>query len=227
MSSKNKVEKKIPISLKVIVTISILWIVHTMTGITVIGVENLRFTKHKMELGFVLWEGWKTLLIIHAFSAVIAIGSGILAFVSQYRRKWTFHRRIGSIYVISVIISSTASLPIAITATGDRPATTGFLLLAFLWLLTTFFAYRSAKTRKIMKHKKWITRSYAFTMANQTLHVILMPLTALTGDRLTAYKTSVWLCMVINYCVAEVFIRRASAKSNTKRQIASIGSSLY
>ncbi len=190
-----------------LIIVSAAWVLHTLSGILVVGIDDLRFTRHKIENGFEFWPGWRSLLFVHALFAVVAILAGISAFVLRRRQKWSWHRNFGKIYVVAVAISAFSSLPLALTATGGLISTIGFFALAFLWAYCTGTAFLEARRRNFQSHLQWMIRSYGLTLANTTLHVSLMPLTSLTGDRLSAYQIAVWFCIVFNLSVSELIVR--------------------
>ena len=183
------------------------WVLLTISGVAVVGIDKLRFTRHKLEQGFEIWVGWRTLLFIHAVSAAVAIATGTASFILKHHRNWQLHRWLGTSYVLAVAVSAAASFPLASTATGGPVSVAGFIVLGFGWTLTTGIAYQTARKKDFENHSRWMIRSYAFSLTNTTFHLILVPLTAYMGDRTSAYQLSVWLCMVINWSLAELAVR--------------------
>lgn len=188
--------------------LAVAWALHTASGVTYVGVENLRFTRHKMEEGFSPWQNWKLLLIAHALSAALAVLTGAFGLLTQSLPAWRLHRLLGYLYFFSVSFSATTGLPLAMTATGGLVATAGFLVLDFLWVANTAIGIRAARSRQIGMHAKWLIRSYSLTLANTTLHLALPALTASLGDRTDAYRTAIWLALIVNLAIAEMLIRR-------------------
>jgi len=85
-------------------------------------------------------------------------------------------------------------------------------MLAALWIGATLLAWRSIRARDQAAHRRWMTRSYALTLAAVTLRVYL-PLSQLAGMPFAdAYQIVAWTCWVPNLVVVEWLIlgRRAA-----------------
>lgn len=146
----------------------------------------------------------------HIFLGGLALLTGFSQFYPKFRsRRIGFHRSLGKIYVVAVMLSGFSALIIAYFATGGIVTAMGFGLLAVLWLYTTTQAYRSIKRKDVSEHKRWMIRSYALCFAAVTLRIYLPSFTALGGmDFLPAYKIISWLCWVPNILIAEFLIVR-------------------
>lgn len=186
----------------------VLWILHTATQYFVMGEDRTPFMRHKVQTGFEPWAGWRPVLGVHVAAAVAALASGGLALGLGLRKQhWVLHRWTGRGYVVAVLISATAGIPLAFTATGGAPAAAGFLVLNGVWLRTVAGTYRLARRRDLAKHRAWAVRSYAVTFANMTFHLLTTSLTGPLGGRSAAYTVAVWLCWPVNLLAAELFLR--------------------
>jgi hypothetical protein len=157
---------------------------------------------------------WKFSFYQHIFFGGISLFIGWSQFVKTFRDRFLqWHRRIGKLYLISVILSGTAGLYIALYATGGIISIVGFSSLAISWLTTSVFAYVAIRIGNVDDHQFWMIRSYAVCFAAVMLRIWL-PLFqfAFDIDFLTAYRIIAWLCWVPNLIVAELIIRNIRLK---------------
>jgi hypothetical protein len=157
---------------------------------------------------------WNTAFYLHIIFGGVSLLLGWSQFLKKFRnRNLSFHRTLGKSYLISVAVSGLCGLYIAFFATGGLISSLGFGGLALAWLYTTSSAYRSILSRDIDTHEKWMIRSYALTFAAVTLRIWL-PLSMIAGlEFIPAYQVISWLCWVPNLLVAEMIIRRISARA--------------
>lgn len=157
---------------------------------------------------------WKSAFYGHIVGGGIALIIGWSQFSGALRRKWVMlHRRIGIIYVISILLGGIAGFYLALHANGPWMNDLGFALLAIAWLGSTFMAFKKVKQLKYEAHKDWMVRSYAVTFAAVTLRLWMPILIAGVGLSDTeAYAIVAWLCWVPNIVVGEVIVRTGLVK---------------
>lgn len=155
---------------------------------------------------------WHNVFYIHLTFGGLSLLTGWSQFSEWLRNKnLVLHRWVGKLYILSVLLSGSAALYIAIYATGGLVSSFGFGGLAIGWLSSTLLAYQSIRKGNINDHEVWMIRSYALTFAAVTLRLwiplfqILAPL-----DFITSYKIISWLCWVPNLAVAEWIIKARS-----------------
>jgi uncharacterized membrane protein len=142
------------------------------------------------------------------YTHIIFGGIALLSGWSQFSRKLRtrnlpLHRLLGKVYLVSVLLSASASIYIAFHATGGLVAVTGFLGLGLVWFFSTAKAYASIRKKQIQLHEKWMIYSYAACFAAVTLRLWLPLLTFLhAGDFVPAYRIVAWLCWVPNILFA-------------------------
>lgn len=200
----SRVRRSLPTVLAVVAG---LWIVHTLTQYFVRGLDRSRFWREKLADGFEPWTGWHAVLLLHAGAACLAIAAALVSFGLADRANWRFHRAAGITYMAAVLASAAAGLPLAFTATGGPAAIAAFLLLNVAWVTTTLAAWQAARFRQISRHRLWVGRSFAITLANTTLHILTSTLDAAATDRSTAYVVAAWACWPLNLAVYET-VRR-------------------
>ena len=117
------------------------------------------------------------------------------------------HRWLGRAYALAILIAGIGGLVMALNTRAGAVAGTGFGTLAVLWVGVTAQAVRLAMLRRIEKHRVWMIRSAALTLAAVTLRLYLPILAPALGFD-TAYTIVAWACWVPNALIAEWLIRR-------------------
>lgn len=107
-------------------------------------------------------------LIVHLLFAFIITVGGPVQFVPYFRRRFpVFHRVNGRIYLLTAFIMSITGLYLGLSGrevAGD-PSQQGLLVLgAFLILIFSFLALRTAMARNFRAHRRWALR--LFLIAN-------------------------------------------------------------
>lgn len=141
---------------------------------------------------------------------------GWLQFSKKLRqRKINWHRNIGKLYVLSVLISGTFGLYIALHATGGMIAKIGFFSLDIIWLYTTIMGFLTVKKGDIDQHKRMMIFSYAACFGAVTLRIWLPILTGLMGGFIPAYQVVAWLAWMPNILVAFIINRNIKSQQLT------------
>lgn len=153
---------------------------------------------------------WAFQFKTHIYLGGIALLTGWSQFIKKWRnKKLSFHRFLGKIYIIVVLLSGISGLYIAFYAEGGIVAQLGFTGLALLWLYTTIMAYTTIRKKDINAHQKWMIRSYALTFAAVTLRIWLpMFQNGFGMEFFQAYVIIAWLCWVPNIIWAEWKVRK-------------------
>ena len=151
-------------------------------------------------------------LIVHASFASVALILGAFQLFPRFRaRRPAWHRRAGTVYVASCLIGGTAGLVLAAGTSSGPIAMAGFGLLAILWVGFTANAWRLARARDFVRHRRWMIRSYALTFAAVTLRLYVPAALAASLDPLNSYRAISFLAWVPNLIVAELWLRRDRA----------------
>jgi len=152
---------------------------------------------------------FRTLLLVHAGAALVALAVGPFQFSSRLRnRSPRMHRRVGYVYFAGVFVGGGVGLVSAVGAEGGLTARTGFFLLGVCWLTSAWIALSAARRGDISAHRRWMVRNFALTFAAVTLRLWLPALAAATGSFVEAYQTVAWLCWVPNAIVAEILLEK-------------------
>ena len=157
----------------------------------------------------------RSALIIHGAVGALALALGPFQFVEKLRRtRPQFHRVSGRIYLTCILISGVSGLWLAFYTPGGLPATSGFFVLAVLWLLTGSLALRAVLKRDYAAHRAWMMRSYALTFGAVTLRIYLglgVPIAGLPFDQV--YGMAAWANWAINLLFVEWLLLSRSTRS--------------
>lgn len=131
---------------------------------------------------------WNLAFYAHIFLGGLALLTGWVQFNGKWRlNHLNFHRWMGKIYVLAVLLSSIAGFYLAFFATGGIVASLGFLCLAIIWFYTTLASWRHIMNKRVLEHRKMMVYSYAACFAAVTLRIWLPFLMFSFGNFLTAY----------------------------------------
>ncbi len=147
-------------------------------------------------------------LLVHAGFAATALLVGSFQFLQSVRLRWPrVHRVVGTIYIICCLAGGSAGLLLAFGTVGGHIATAGFAALAAIWLFCTAQAWRYARRRDFISHRRWVVRSFALTLAAVTLRIYVHLVMALHLSVFAAYPAISFLCWVPNLVIAEWLLR--------------------
>lgn len=189
------------------------WIVTTMwVAAVLIAVGSYRFLiadialvmpamlHHALERPLVLY--------LHIGLAPIALALLPLQFSRGLRRtRPAVHRWLGRSYGAAILLAGLSGLWLAGTTEEGPVAALGLGVLALAWLWTTGLAIWHAMGRRIARHRVWMIRSAALTLAAVTLRIYL-PIGAATVGFEASYPIICWLAWVPNLILAEWTLRR-------------------
>ena len=151
---------------------------------------------------------WNIMFYTHIILGGIALLIGWLQFNKKLRVKnLELHRKIGKIYVVSVLLSAISGLYIGFYASGGIIAKSGFITRAIAWFLTTLYPLTAIKKGNVLLHQKLMIYSYAICFAAVTLRIYLPIFIPIFGGFLPAYKLIAWLCWIPNTIVAYFIIK--------------------
>ncbi|MDJ0908585.1 MAG: DUF2306 domain-containing protein [Woeseiaceae bacterium] len=196
-------------------TRSISWFVMTLLAVGVAGYAVVSLVVPGARTGFVeeLFADTPIAIGLHLGGGAIAIVLGALQFSTTLRNRYlAVHRRLGQIYILSVVASGIAGLLLAIESTGGLVSHFGFGAMAVVWVFTALVAWRKVLDRDIEAHRAWMLRSYAVTLAAVTLRIYL-PLSQIAGIPFEeAYPAISWMCWVPNLIIVEWFMIEKTRK---------------
>ncbi len=98
-----------------------------------------------------------SVLVLHIFTATVALVTGPLQFMPKVRARKRIHRTLGRIYLLAgVVPSAVAAIPVAMWS-GRLLSQIGLTTAAVLWLITGFLAFVNLIVAEILIRR--LTRS--------------------------------------------------------------------
>ena len=144
----------------------------------------------------------------HMLASAWALAVGPWQFSSRLRRRaLAVHRWVGRSYVAAVVLGGLSGIALAPAAQTGAVAGLGFGLLGVLWVASTIAALAAIRGGDLAAHRRWMTRSFALTLAAVTLRLYLPAAFAAGIPFTTSYPAIAWLCWVPNLIVAELLLR--------------------
>ncbi|MCD1257262.1 DUF2306 domain-containing protein [Paenibacillus athensensis] len=156
-------------------------------------------------------------LVAHIATAFVALVLGFIQLLEPLRRSRPgLHRRLGRGYAMCVLLSGLLALIVTAYIT-DFGKAVSFITLSLLWLFTTLLGVRAARRRQWEAHRRWMYRSFAFTLvavSGRLLVPLLLLLLyaalhgfALPGGREAMVEAvlnvNIWAGLVLNLIVTE------------------------
>lgn len=166
--------KEWKISYGLLACISILFILYALVANFIIDPGAKAFLSHKIGLKRELnLPVWINVMHVHVAFACIAMATGVLNFSNRvFEKSRKLHRINGYVYLVSVLLVVITSGYMAPYATGGKISSMGFNALNLIWLFITITALVQIKKKRIIRHRNWMIRSYAFCFTNMTIHLI-------------------------------------------------------
>lgn len=197
-------------SYRLLAAVALLFILYALIRNYFIDPGAESFLSHKTELERELnLPMWLNVMYMHVAFACLAMASGLLNFSSlllQKRRK--LHRANGYLYIVSVLIVVLTSGYMAPYATGGKISSMGFNFLNLIWPCITIMALVQIKKKRIVRHRKWMIRSYAFCFTNMAIHLIATLFHQGFGfDYADSYTIGIYGSLALLLIIPEALIR--------------------
>lgn len=201
----------------ILTCVTMLFILYALVKNFMLDSGATEFLSHKTELKRELnLPVWLNVMYVHVAFACIAMASGLLNFSTRiFENNRTFHRINGYLYFVSVLVVVVTSGYMAPYATGGKISSIGFNALNIVWPLMTITALVQIKKKRVISHRNWMIRSYAFCFTNMFIHVI----TSLfhLGFGLvypTSYTLGIYGSFALLLVIPEVIIRTSQINKN-------------
>jgi hypothetical protein len=147
-------------------------------------------------------------LFLHLWTAPLILITGALLFSARLRTRFPgVHRWAGRSYLAAVLITSIATLRLALHETEGPLAVVNFSALSVLWFGTALMAWTRAVQERFDEHGEWMIRNYALTLTNVTFRAELHLFLLLGAPFSAVYEPTRVLQWIPNLIVAEVLIR--------------------
>jgi len=195
---------------KVIACMSCMYILYTLITHYIVDPGAETFLSYKTGLEHKLNPSlWLSVMYVHVGFACVSMASGIINLTTRsYDKHRPFHRLNGYVYVISVLLVVLTSGYMAPYATGGKINSMGFNLVNILWLAITVSAIVHIRNKRIIQHRRWMIRSYAFCFTNLLIHLLTFVLHQWIGIAyVTSYTIGLYGTIVLLIAAPEVMIR--------------------
>lgn len=199
----------------------ILWIVGFFLALVVTAVSmrfwfDLAYTQEShvgthyrnRPVGFYMHVVFSPIALVIAFFQLLPFERSKKPSSGKRFQKPDSHRYIGLLYAFCCLVSSIASVPMALDSIGSMSAHIGFVALAVVWFVTTFAALIYAKMGKFRLHRMWILRSFACTLAAISLRIQLGIMQGAGVDFGLIFDIVGWSSWVPNLVVCEIYLWR-------------------
>lgn len=154
-------------------------------------------------------------LRIHIVSAGLALLTGPLQFARALRTRFPqVHRWLGRTYVLACAVGGVSGTAIALFSANGLIAGAGFFALGVCWLLATVIGFQAIRSGDVIRHQRWMIRSFALTYAAVMLRVYVPLATGIGVAFAPAYTVIAWLCWLPNLLVAQLVIARRGLRSS-------------
>jgi uncharacterized membrane protein len=176
------------------------------------------FSYTPKELGD-FWPNFSPYLLIHITAGIIALLLGPFQFIRAIRIKYPrTHRLLGKIYLLSVLAGGVASLYLSIDKMiiVEKTMTfgTGFVGLAFAWLLTSGMAWWAVRNKNFVQHREWMIRSYVVTTAFVSFRLLSQILVDdFHKDPYSTAGMMSWACWALPLLITEAFLQGSKIRN--------------
>ncbi|MEM7365285.1 MAG: DUF2306 domain-containing protein [Pseudomonadota bacterium] len=165
------------------------------------------------------FETYRVGIYSHIFASLVALAIGPFQFVPWIRQRYlNVHRWSGRAYLTCIGIGGLSGFYVAQFAFGGVVSIVGFSMLALLWLLTGWQAFTAIRRGDISRHREWMIRSFALTLAAVTLRIQLGLYAATGNDFEVFYPLLAWTSWVPNMILAEWYIHHGRSNEMTRAE---------
>jgi len=144
----------------------------------------------------------------HVYTSIFVLLTGFLAILRRNFGLNNFHRNAGKIYIfLLLLLAAPSGIYMGIFANGGFLSKLSFVILGCLWWFSTFKAYQLARQKKFKEHKKWMWRSFTFTLSAITLRMWKVFIVYLFHPNpMDVYLIIAWLGWIPNILLIEYLI---------------------
>lgn len=160
---------------------------------------------------------WNIAFYTHIIPGGLALLTGWIQFHARFREKYIrLHRRIGKVYIVSVLLSAPGGIYIGFFANSGFIASAGFVTLGVCWAYTTLMGYLTIRRGEVEQHRRMLMYSYAACFAAVTLRIWFPIFMALTGDYDTGYRIAAWFSWLPNFGVVYLLLRKRAKRQKSE-----------
>lgn len=160
---------------------------------------------------FMTRRGW---LWLHLAGGLTTVLLGPVQFLTQWRlRNPALHRLSGRVYLVGLLVAAAGATGLIATSPAPFAIRLAFSSTALAWLTTALVGLVSIRRRAVDRHRRWMTRNYAVTLA-PIIFRLSLPL-AIAGGLVpspTLIASLLWCSWMLPLLVCEAVRRLAAAR---------------
>lgn len=170
------------------------------------GFVYLNFTQEVYTDYFWYRAPW---LLVHIVGGLTATLTGPVQFIPGIRSRYpVLHRRVGKVYLASILISTLASFYLVSTAQLGMVYDVGLAMLGIVWLGCAAMAYFAIRKRNIVMHKEWMIKTYVLTLAFVNFRFVEDIMALMNMSTFVDRKVLMaWGCWAIPFFFTEVVLQ--------------------
>ena len=185
------------------------------------------------EAGFLIgragyfFGAYSVAFYFHIFAGPLTLLAGLILLSDSFRKRFTrWHRRVGRVQFVCVMMVSISGVWMSRYAEGGLIAGLGFGSLAIATGTSVWFGMRTAMRRRFAEHRRWMMRNYILLCSAVVLR-LTAGITIVTGSTADwVYPMSAWTSWLIPLAVYETLSRMSwfSRPMRTQKSSSSITS---
>lgn len=142
---------------------------------------------------------------VHILAGPVTLVVGLLLMSERFRLRFTgWHRRLGRVQVVCVLLLSLSGLWMSQYAATGTIAGLGFAGLSVVTGLFVVLGFRSAVRRKFVAHRRWMWRCYLMLCSAVVLRLVAGLATVLGVEGNWTYQAAAWGSWLVPLGVYEV-----------------------
>ncbi|MFN8252401.1 MAG: DUF2306 domain-containing protein [Ferruginibacter sp.] len=151
---------------------------------------------------------YKISFYIHILAGMFCVLAALTQFSSSIlKKRKAIHIWMGKIYVVVVLVlGAPTGLYMSFFAKGSYWERLLFLFMAVYWFYSTMKGLQTIKQKNVLAHKNWMIRSYSMALTAVSFRVYHILFYYSGMDHLHNYEISLWISVLGNMLIAELFI---------------------
>jgi uncharacterized membrane protein len=145
-------------------------------------------------------------LPVHALFGILAMAVPAFQFSNRLRARYLkLHRILGYVYVTSVFIAAPFAILVSVKISRSFTMVAGNCMQSFCWLATTAVALYCIRKGEVTQHRRWMIRSYPFTMVFTVTRLVQVFVPFTRGGH-PGNEALFWSCILLAALMPNLFI---------------------
>lgn len=151
-------------------------------------------------------------VIVHAISGMITLTVGPWLFIVAQRPRPPVHRWLGRLYLLAVATGGSSGLFMGLRSVGGPWARASFALLACGWLVSGALAFKHARARELVEHRRWTIRNLTLTFSAVSLRCMVHGFQFVGYELSAIYAPVAWCSWLPQILLVEWLLQRAKRR---------------